>query len=229
MPNSQFHTAISVPRFGRYLSACDGDHDRALQLYRANNTLSQQMYGVIGVFEVILRNSIDRYMIAQKGELWLEDAVCFGGYLEINPDCEHSFHVIQEAIHQLGTGFSHDALIAKLSFGFWTYQFGLKEFAASGSRLLEAFPKRPFRISRKVMFKSLYKINQIRNRIAHYEPICFNHNVIDVSKVFKRYQLIKELLQWLGCDPEKVLSGIDGVEKAIQDVKKLQPKPQLMN
>lgn len=61
MPNSQFHTAISESRFSRYNSACGNDIRKASKLYRANLLLSQKMYAVIGVFEVILRNSIDRH------------------------------------------------------------------------------------------------------------------------------------------------------------------------
>src|SRR5260221_13531250 len=85
MPNSQFYTAISEPRYLRYLTAC-GSRERALKLYRANILLSQQLYGVTGVFEVILRNSIDRHMIALKGNKWLEDAVAPGGYLDIRSE-----------------------------------------------------------------------------------------------------------------------------------------------
>src|SRR5262245_43271672 len=105
MPNSQFHTAISYPRYFRYLSAC-GNKCRALKLYRANIALSQKMYAVIGVFEVVLRNSIDRHMIAQKGAMWLEDAVNVSGYFDTNPGCEDSFHTVQEAIHSLGINYT---------------------------------------------------------------------------------------------------------------------------
>lgn len=86
MPNSQFHTAISEPRYNRYLAAC-GNKQRALKLYRANINLSQELYGVIGVFEIVLRNSIDRHMMERHGSFWLEDAVSGGGYLDLNPRC----------------------------------------------------------------------------------------------------------------------------------------------
>lgn len=93
------------------------------------------MYGVVGVFEVILRNSIDRHMITRHGDQWLEDSVGPGGYLDLNPGCESSFHSVQEAIQKLGRDYTHDRLIAKLTLGFWTYQFASKEFAAAGSFL----------------------------------------------------------------------------------------------
>ena len=167
MPNSQLHTAISQPRYARYLTAC-GEHSRALELYKANIALSQQLYGIIGIFEIILRNSIDRHMAAKKGANWLEDAVDNGGYLDISPRCEDSYHSVQEAIYKLGAQYTHDRLIAKLTFGFWTYQFAPKEFAASGSTLLEIFPKRPFGTKQKQIFQSLITISAIRKALMGF-------------------------------------------------------------
>jgi hypothetical protein len=218
--NNQLYTAISAPRFERYLRAC-GFQERAIALYRANITLSRQLYGVIGVFEVILRNSIDRHMIAQQGDEWLENASAPGGYFDISVGCEDIFHYVQEAIHKLGAKYTHDALIAKLTFGFWTYMFAPKEFAASGSTLLVAFPNRPFGTKQKVIFQNLIKINDLRNRIAHHEPICFENNTVSTNRAERRYKLILELLEWLGCNPKQILSGIDGVSHPLARINKI--------
>jgi hypothetical protein len=184
--------------------------------------LSQQLFGVIGIFEVILRNTIDIHMIAKKGPLWLEEAVEPGGYFDINPGCEDAFHVIQDAIQSLGKDSTHDKLIAKLSFGFWRYQFGPKEFAASGSSLLEIFPNRPFGTRQKTVFKLLAKINDVRNRIAHHEPLCFEGVTISVTRASRRYNLIVELLEWLGFNPKRMLYGIDKVEKSLDIIQNIQ-------
>lgn len=219
MPNSHFHTAVSQPRFARYLAACTGNTEKALALYRANIALSQQMYGVIGVFEVILRNSINRHYLSRKGNEWLANAVADGGYLDISPDCEDTYHCVQDAIHKLGLKYTHDALIAKLSLGFWTYQFAKNEYAAAGSTLLEIFVNRPFGTKQKDVNKKLFKIKEIRNRIAHYEPICFDRtNNISTDLVKRRYELIIELLEWLGCNPAQLLHEIDKVQEAVNKV-----------
>jgi hypothetical protein len=217
MPNSQFHTAISTPRFQRYLQVC-GNRDRALALYRANIILSQQLFGVIGVFEVVLRNSIDRHMIAQQGDEWLANAVASGGFFDISSGCEDTYHYVQEAIHRLGIQYTHDGLIAKLTFGFWTYLFSAKEFAAAGSSLLGVFPDRPFGTKQKTIFQNLIKINDLRNRIAHHEPICFEKDTISTNRTKKRYHSILDLLGWLGCNPEQILSGIDMVDHSLSAI-----------
>ena len=221
MPNSQIHTAISTPRYERYLHAC-GNQDRALVLYRANIVLSQQLYGVISMLEVILRNSIDRHMILQQGNEWLESAVSTGGYFDTSPGCEDTYHSVQEAIHRLGLLYTHDGLIAKLTFGFWTYLFAAKQFAAAGSTLLAVFPNRPFGTKQKIVFQNLIKINELRNRIAHHEPICFEKDTISIDRTERKYHLIVKLLEWLGCNPQQILLGIDGVGSALYAIHGMQ-------
>ncbi len=220
MDNAQLHTAISQPRFSKYYAACGNNRRKALRLYRANILLSQKMYALIGVFEVILRNSIDRHFIHDRGNHWLEDAVQPGGYLDVSPGCEDTFHSIQEALERLGVGYTHDGLITKLSFGFWTYQFAKKQFAASGNSLLDIFPNRPLGVSQKIVFQNLMRINDIRNRIAHYEPICFDKDTgaISTTLASNRYELIRDLLHWLGCNVRNILYGIDGVYQSINIV-----------
>lgn len=189
----------------------------ALKLYRANIVLSEKLYAIIGMLEVILRNSIDRHFVSIKGNYWLEDAVRPGGYLDVSAGCEDSFHVAQESIQKLGLAYTHEGLISRLTFGFWTYQFAKKQFAAAGSTLLEIFPNRPLGVNQKTVFQDLVKINEIRNRIAHYEPICFQKGteMVSTTHAASRYMLILELLHWLGCNPRRILYGLDGVSRAI--------------
>lgn len=224
MINSQLYTAISEPRFLKYYVACKNNRMKALRLYRANIGLSQRAYAIIGVFEIILRNSIDRHFVSLKGNTWLEDAVQPGGYLNVNIDA-HSFHTIHETIQRLGLEYTHDKLISRLTLGFWTYQFATKQYAAAGSTLLQIFPNRPFGMSQKTVFKNLMKINELRNRVAHYEPICFDKATgsISTDSVLRHYHLILELLHWLGCPSKKILYGIDNVPTGIKKINDICP------
>lgn len=216
MSNNQLYTAISEPRFAKYLTFCGNNKRRALKLYRTNLILSQKLYAVIGQFEIILRNSIDRHYRSIHGEDWMLEAVQPGGFLD-KIGCEDSYHSIQEGFYSLKEKYNQDAMVAKLTFGFWTYQYSPKIFAAGGSTLLEVFPGRPFGTKQKDIFQNLFRINEIRNRVAHYEPLCFDVKTGQISTAYpqKRYYLLIELLKWLGCDPPKILYGVDGVTKAI--------------
>jgi hypothetical protein len=164
---------------------------------------------------VVLRNSIDRHYKTIKGNDWREDAVAPGGYLDTGIGCEDSFHAVHEAIQNLGSLYTHDRLIAKLTFGFWRYQIAKKEFAAAGSSLLAIFPNRPFGVNHKQVFQELTKINEVRNRIAHHEPICFQDEAISTVRIINRHNLILEVFHWLGCNNGRILYGVDGVMKTI--------------
>ena len=53
MKYQTFEQLFSHERMDRYLLACGGDTRRAMTLYRYNLQLSQQMFTIIGCFEVI--------------------------------------------------------------------------------------------------------------------------------------------------------------------------------
>lgn len=223
MTYNQFEEVLSVSRLTKYSTACLKNKRKTLQLYRANIRLSQKLYAVIGIFEVALRNAIDRHFLAIKGQDWLTNAAEDGvGYLD-STGCENSFHNVHEAINRLGQAYTHDALIASLTFGFWTYQFSKFEFPASGNTLLSIFKNRPFRTKQKDIFKHLMQINILRNRIAHHEPICFDakYCTISTAMVTKRYDLMRDLIFWLGHNPTELLFGVDNVMKEIQSVNRL--------
>jgi len=223
MTYNQFEEVLSISRLTKYSTACLKDKRKTLQLYRANIRLSQKLYAVIGIFEIALRNAIDKHFIVTKGPEWLAHAVDENtGYLN-SQGCENSFHNVHEAINRLGLNYTHDALLASLTFGFWTYQFNKSEFPASGNTLLSIFKNRPARTKQKDIFKCLMQVNILRNRIAHHEPICFDSKLcrVSTSMAVKRYDLIRTMLSWLGHNPTELLFGIDNVMKEIQSVNRL--------
>lgn len=221
MVYNHFETLLSVPRLEKYRAACKQQKGRAMALYRANIRLSQHFYAIIGLLEITLRNKIDAHFTNLKGPFWLEDSVEAGGFLD-KPECENSFHSVHEAIHRLGTNYTHDKLIAALSFGFWTHQFGKHEYPAAGNSALKVFPNRPSSTTYKKMLQELMKINILRNRIAHHEPICFDKfGNISTSMAIKRYALIKDLFQWMGCDTKLLFYGLDKIMTEAKSINKL--------
>ena len=211
---TDFEELISMPRMTKYLTVCGNNTRKAMTLYRANIRLSNAVFSILCLFEVALRNRIDKHYRLKLGTNWLFDAAQPGtGFLH-SVGCEKSLESVEKVIASLGVSYSPDKAVAELTFGFWTYQFASKEFAAAGSSLLNILQGRPFGTNHTRVFKKLSSINRIRNRIAHHEPICFAppHSISTVYAE-QKYDQIMELLRWLGIDSTSFLFGVDGFLK----------------
>ncbi len=221
MQFNDFERLISSARIYKYLTACNYDKRKAQSLYRANIRLSQELFAVMCFFEVVLRNAIDLNYRTTRGNDWLYDSVQPGGIFHAR-GCEKTLQSIQETIHNLAGAYSQDKAVAEFTFGFWTYMFGSKQFAAAGSTLLNIFPARPFGLNHTKVFKKLSSINRIRNRIAHHEPICFG-TPLSISTVYclVKYNEIMDVLQWMGIDTNSLLFGIDHVHREMANINRL--------
>lgn len=225
MKYNDFETVISHPRLTRFLLAAGGDKRKALKLYRLNIKLSSKFFAVLSVFEVLLRNKIDLHyktiFPSINGVQWLQSQSLPGGYLQ-SPHCFKSLRSVQNAVNTLGNGVSHDKLVAELNFGFWRYQFAPKEFQAAGSSLHTIFTNRPRNTNHTVIFNKLSKINKVRNRVAHHEPVCFGAgNLISSVYAASGYHEIIELISWLGLSPNRVLHGVDHLQKEITQLRSM--------
>lgn len=216
MHYQEFERVISSPRMGRYLRACALDANKAMALYRLNLRLTQELYTVLGCFEVALRNAVDAAYQPLLGADWLRDAVAQGGAFD-GPACQGTARVIRTALGDLAGRYAHPKLVAELTFGFWRYLFAQPQFNAGGRVLLRAFPHRPSsspaqQYNNTYFFRELAQLNTLRNRIAHHEPICFRGGAKDTAEVRQLYALVRQLFGWLGVDEQALLAGLDHVE-----------------
>jgi hypothetical protein len=227
MKYTDFESLMSTPRMSRYLSACGNQKRKAMTLYRANLRLSQEFFSILGVFEVVLRNKIDIhyktiYSQTIGSDEWLLYAANPGGFYAAGHTSKTQ-QTILKAISDLGGTYSHNKLLAELTFGFWRFQFAPKEFSAAGSTLHQIFVNRPHGTNHTTIFNVLKFINNIRNRIAHHEPVCFDvtGNMISTVYVINHYNEIAKLLQWMGVDAEDLFYGIDGIQKEMDFINHL--------
>ena len=70
------------------------------------------------------------------------------------------------------------------------------------------------------IFNELERVNKIRNRIAHHDPICFRSNaaVINTNFPLSHYKTIIELFKWLKIDSSELLYGLDKVIDEINNL-----------
>jgi hypothetical protein len=217
MRYAEFTNIMSPARMGRYRAASSGDSRKAMTLYRKNLLLSQELFTLISCFEVALRNSIDRHYSGILGTDWLRNAAAPGGIFD-NPRCRVSAQTIKDEVIGLSSQYTHAKLVAELGFGFWRYLFSPNQYRAGGQTLLKVFASRPLsspvaQYNASFIFNELAKINGLRNRIAHHEPICFipSRPIKDTTYARQHYHLILQLFQWMSIEEGPLLYGLDHI------------------
>ncbi|WP_394337516.1 Abi family protein [Deminuibacter soli] len=218
---------MSSPRMNRYRNACAGQSKKSMTLYRQNLRLSQEMFTVISCFEIALRNAVDRHYTINLGFDWLRDSVTSGGKFN-NARFRITIGIIKGALQELHAYYTHPKLVAKMDFGFWRYLFAPNQYRALGQTLLQIFPAKPISTSAvqynaAYVFSELKKINNIRNRIAHHEPICFQpaNPIIDTTYARQHYNLILQLFQWMNINEAALLYGLDHINAICNDIDNL--------
>ena len=225
----EFERIISHKRLRRYVLACGGNTRKAMTLYRYNIELAQSVFAIVGLFEVALRNKIDSELSKQYGKEWLKESCQPDGIFNV-PNAHKTCEIINNAYNRLKRdgAYSHTKLLAEMEFGIWKYMFSPVQYRQTGKTLLQIFPKKP-RSSAQAHYNSSYffneldKINNLRNRIAHHEPICFHKQEQDIytDYILNEYRKIIALLEWMGIDSKEYLFGLDHVIKMCKKIDRL--------
>ena len=211
---------FSVARMGKYAAACVGDKNKTMQLYRYNLRLCQRFYGVLNIFEVILRNAVNRhYQTYYADTEWIVNQAASGKLLANNME---EIKQIEADYKKRGI-YNNDKMVSSLTFGFWTKLFTKNGYKKGGKTLLKIFPNKLKGKNQADIYLDLTHIREFRNRIAHHEPICFD-GAGNISTAFarKHYQLICNYISYFGQDPNNVIQWAekpDGILCKIDEIK----------
>ena len=185
-PYSFFSKNLSTERLSRYLIASNGDEWKAIDFYEKNLFISQALHPLVGTLEVVLRNNIHREVSSfLKNENWLFDA-------------EHpSVKLLLDHAKVNRKKLNTNTLIAELPFSFWTTMFERQTFLSYSGRPIKIFKKLPAGVNRKVIKSKLTAVRQLRNRISHNEPICFEGERFSLGKVEKISAEVLTIFEWI--------------------------------
>ncbi len=209
MKYSEYEKAFSPARLNKYLVACGGNTSKALNLYRHNVKLCQKFYGILNIFEVVLRNAINaHYQSVFNDTDWMANQMEAGGMIENAPHKNEVCRIVA-TLRQNGR-YPNDRVVSSVSFGFWTYLFTRQPFRLGGQNLLRIFPNRTAGLGQRAVFNELQEIKNFRNRIAHHEAICFDENGnIDMTITQSKYALILKYIDFLGYQSGHLFYGVD--------------------
>lgn len=223
MDYNDFEKVLSKPRLGRFLIAANQNKDKALRMYRQNIELSKALFGLLSIFEVAIRNYIDKHYQAKFGDYeWLKNQCAHRGIFSHPSFLKYGFEPrikILTTVTKLGNRYTHDRLVAELSFGFWIYMFAPIQFFVGGQSLHKIYENRPKGTSQKQIFKELDEIRSLRNRIAHHEPLVFNSkDHLSTAQTAKTYEIILKHTGWLGFNPSKIYHKLDNMEELLNQI-----------
>lgn len=162
---------LTRPRLGKYYRAAQGNLRRALRLYVLNARVSAAFLCDLHYVEVALRNHFDRELAARFGPEWFLDPA----FLAL---CDVRSHGILKKAQKDAARYwpknirpPPGKVIAELTFGFWhTLTDSRLEHTLWVPCLHKAFlPRKPPK--RSLFNHELERLRQLRNRVAHHEPI----------------------------------------------------------
>lgn len=217
MKYNEYEKAFSSARLNKYKMACNGNNTKALTLYRHNIKLCQKFYGVLNIFEIILRNAIDQhYRNHFNDKDWICSQIQPNGMLEYSPHKQEVQKTISTLVRQ--GKYTHDRLVSSVTFGFWTYMFTKLPFKIGGQNLLQIFPNKTVGMGQKAIYKELMQIKAFRNKIAHHEAICFDAaGQKSMLSAQTNYEMILKYIEFLGYSKTHLFVGLDVLPDSIMN------------
>ncbi len=186
---------LSPPRFGVYVAAAGGDRGLALDLYEWNAVVSAAFQRDLAHIEVALRNAYDTAIVANTPPglpHWTTDpyrlfpvrwrAARDGTRIDANRSPREQ---IERAVREGGPGAPPGKVSAELMFGFWRYL----STAAHHHPLWIPYLHTAFApgTSRRTVDRPVGRLHQLRNRIAHHEPLLRRNSATGVLSLTTRH------------------------------------------
>lgn len=210
-PLDTLMAGLSTQRLGPYLAHSQGNPRQALARYHWNLRLSEALYPLLHLNEVVFRNIMHQALTHEFGtENWFQG-------IWMHPREQRAIEkVIAELRKRDGEQpISPDKVVAELTFGFWCSlcdtRYEHKQILwpkLLRHPLLKQLPKR--KRQRRALSSSVNRLRQLRNRVFHHEPIWHWKDLP------RRHTDAIELLQWFNPEAARVLQHTDRFNEIYQ-------------
>ncbi len=196
--------ALSPKRLITYVMATSGDRKSALQLHAWNTAVSAAFYGPLQGLEITLRNAMNRQLVRKYGEEWYDD----NSHAELDQYACRQVALTKNRLERCYSSAEAAQVVANLSFGFWVSLVGSGGKRGENCRanyertlwrpaLRQAF-RYPKPLLRKEVHKKLVRLRDLRNRVAHHEPIFARDLEKDHQDILELTDLIcPETAEWI--------------------------------
>lgn len=163
--------AIFPARFSTYERLSNFDNRRAVTLYLWNARIAEAFYFPLQTNEVLLRNAVTKALAQVYGSRWPFSA----GFQKSLPDKLRGIFLgtLTPLVSRIGQDrVTTGDVIAALTYGFWVALLTTRHQTRIWTPyFLLSFPGAPAEIARDLVHKEADRLRDLRNRIAHHEPI----------------------------------------------------------
>ncbi|MBY0244634.1 MAG: hypothetical protein K2Q03_04170 [Sphingobacteriaceae bacterium] len=184
---------LSPKRFNSYLKRCENNSDNALNYYVANSKIAEATYWSLQAFEVALRNKIHAVLTQ-----YFDTAEWYNTWLATEDFTDFHSKIIEtkNILKLRNEPVNSDKMIAEFMLGFWIKMFNSKYENLLWKPLRTIFANMPkSERQRNNVAGTLNKVRNFRNRVYHYEPICWDFNATN-----NNYNNITKAIQWFDAD-----------------------------
>lgn len=186
------HRSFSAARMTTYERAVTLGQLSAhpFELYRWNMRVSGAFMLPLHTCEVIVRNEVAEALLQRHGPLWPWQE----GFRASLPGGAARYNARDELLRAASRHASTAAVIASLRFAFWQHLFTQRfDQTLWATTLKDVFPgaepAMPRHLLRARMHADLEQIRQLRNRIAHHEPIFARDLALDLVTIGRIVQM----------------------------------------
>ncbi|SDM98152.1 Abi family protein [Allokutzneria albata] len=164
--NTLLEQRFSPERLAPYRTASGGDLAAALALYERNSQIAAAFWRTLGHVEVLVRNAMHSALADRSGRAdW---------YVPLAPllteKAQNDIATARDRVVRNGYVETPGRVVTELSFGFWRYLLAARyERTLWLPCLRGAFPH--LSGMRKDVHDKVAGLHELRNRIAHHEPV----------------------------------------------------------
>lgn len=182
---------LTNARISPYLKAAAGDLDGALQFYALNLQVSSELQMWLAMLEISLRNTLIASIRGSSDEPAFDPLLAI--WAELSPAERGSYKKASLLAGSKSKDSAFNALITQLPFGFWKHLLSSRhQTTLWASNFRHAFPELASK-RRATVYQAVEAAVELRNRIAHHEPIFNRHLGRDLAQ-------IQEIIGWISPD-----------------------------
>lgn len=207
-----YEKVFSTQRMKKYFNHYPNDDQKALLHYKYNIELSESFYSVLSIFEVALRNSLNRELTNYfKSPDWYLQIGSINGLWNLR----NSINTSTKHIANRNETITANKVIAELTLGFWVRLLNAEYERILWKPLRKAFPYiQKNERQRNRVSAPINKIRDFRNRIFHHEPISWR-----LDKLEDTHNHIIMVMGWINKDLPNLSKTIDRVPEVLKKVR----------